>query len=483
MRLPSVDGDATPPTLTRSRYNYFARRGDRWIGYNARVGTIALLAKDVAEALQGDGPPSEIRGVDELVDLGFLHFSDELDQIFATYDAARNTSALHLTIAPTLECNFACPYCFQNSYRNNRSMSPEVQRATLAFVGARIAEGRRDVVLDWYGGEPLLAKDIVLAMTPDIRREVEGAGGTLEQVRIVTNGSLLDASTSKELRDVGVSCAQVSLDALQYVEGEKRGALGTNGDLSPILANAIEAAKFLDVTLRINVSAENKNDIPSIIAVLRTHGLARRYYLARVDDFANESSSVRRQTGSPAAVRSRLHLPIVQVTSGTRPGTQYEDQSASSNKRQSVGPRRTIARGMYAKMEQDILAQPETFQQLLNKLTPKKHFCSATSGAMFVIDADGDISRCWESAGVKSDAIGNVLAGDQWRKEKSVDAKWAAYHPLAYSACASCRVLPLCMGGCSYPRVIMDATNPECTSIKRQIEFCVDQVAKRLNLP
>jgi len=44
-------------------------------------------------------------------------------------------------------------------------------------------------------------------------------------------------------------------------------------------------------------------------------------------------------------------------------------------------------------------------------------------------------------------------------------------------------VLPLCMGGCSYPRVIMDATNPECTSIRQQINFCVEEVARRVRLP
>jgi len=131
-------------------------------------------------------------------------------------------------------------------------------------------------------------------------------------------------------------------------------------------------------------------------------------------------------------------------------------------------------------MEQEFLARPEMLQLLANKLRPKKHFCSATLGSMFVIDADGDISRCWESAGIKDEAIGNVLTGE---RDSAVAAKWGSYHPLAYSACASCRVLPLCMGGCSYPRVIMDATNPECTSIRQQINFCIEEVAKRVKLP
>ncbi len=142
-----------------------------------------------------------------------------------------------------------------------------------------------------------------------------------------------------------------------------------------------------------------------------------------------------------------------------------------------------MGRGAYAKLEQEFLSRPEMMQQLANKLRPKKHFCSATSGSMFVIDADGDISRCWESAGVKRESIGNVLARQHTPQGMMVDAQWQAYHPLAYSACANCRVLPLCMGGCSYPRIVLDAANPECTSIKRQIEFCVNEVATKLKLP
>jgi uncharacterized protein len=442
------------------------------------------LADDVVQALQGDGPLPEVRGTDELVRLGFLHFGDELDQILDLYNAAKNNSALHLTIAPTLGCNFACEYCFQNTYRNDRFMPPAVQKATMAFIEARVNDGRRNVDLVWYGGEPLLGKDILLAMTPAIRTVVERAGGHLDDVRIVTNGSLLDGATAQELRGVGVSQAQISFDALYYVEGEKRGVVNANSAPSPILVNVLTALKFLDVVLRINVSRENKDEIPSILSALRLHGLADKYYLARVDDFAAESSLPRQRTERQTSRRSRVDLPIVRVTSSgnARSATLSPDRSTLSDTT-SATSKRTIPRRAYAKMEQDDLTRPEAIQRLADKLTPKRHFCSATSGSMFVIDADGDISRCWESAGVKADSIGNVLEQESTQKEEEINTKWNIYHPLAYSACTSCRVLPLCMGGCSYPRVVMNASNAECTSIRQQIQFCVEEIVKRLRLP
>src|SRR4051794_35109640 len=109
-----IDANSPPSKLVRSRYNYFVQRGDRWIGYNARIGSIAVLAQDVVELLRDNGELSDIRGVDELVQLGFLHYGDELDQIFKVYNDARDNTVLHLTIAPSLACNFACSYCYQN---------------------------------------------------------------------------------------------------------------------------------------------------------------------------------------------------------------------------------------------------------------------------------------------------------------------------------------------------------------------------------
>jgi len=363
-------------------------------------------------------------------------------------------------------------------------MSPEVQAATVAFIGACVADGRRNVSLEWYGGEPLLAKDTVLSMTTAIHETVIRAGGCLKHVGIVTNGSLLAPATAAELQAAGVSEAQVSFDALLYVEGEKRGVLDAEGGPSPILLNVLSATSFLRMTLRVNVSSENKGDISNITEVLSTHGLAGSYYLARVDNFAGANSVSRPRGEGQFASQGMRQLPIVQVTSGTAGLARVQGGGPACNdSAPSRHASKIVGRGAFARMEQKSFASPEMLQQLADKLRPKEHFCSATTGAMFVIDADGDISRCWESAGVKSESIGNVLTERRTVEEKAVNAKWEAYHPLAYSACADCRVLPLCMGGCSYPRVVHDATNPECTSIRQQIDFCVDEVAKRLKLP
>lgn len=67
-------------------------------------------------------------------------------------------SSLSLTIAPTLECNFACPYCYEKGRRYNR-MNKEVQNALVEFVKVKL-RNKSALGICWYGGEPLMAIDI-----------------------------------------------------------------------------------------------------------------------------------------------------------------------------------------------------------------------------------------------------------------------------------------------------------------------------------
>lgn len=72
---------------------------------------------------------------------------------------------LSLTIAPTLECNFSCEYCFESHTKN--IMSIEIQNEIYSWVKVA-AQDKMNVNITWYGGEPLLAKIIIFEMSENM---------------------------------------------------------------------------------------------------------------------------------------------------------------------------------------------------------------------------------------------------------------------------------------------------------------------------
>ena len=97
-------------------------------------------------------------------DLYFLN--SKTQSLRKSYD----TRTLSLIIAPTTGCNFACPYCFEPK-KNPKTMTREVEDRIIEYVRSRtLAE---NISLTWYGGEPLLAFDIIERLYDRIIAETE----------------------------------------------------------------------------------------------------------------------------------------------------------------------------------------------------------------------------------------------------------------------------------------------------------------------
>src|SRR2546422_10473360 len=65
---------------------------------------------------------------------------------------------LHLILLPTEACNFRCVYCYED-FRYKR-MEPRIVRGVKGLM-ARRAPGLDLLSISWFGGEPLLARDII----------------------------------------------------------------------------------------------------------------------------------------------------------------------------------------------------------------------------------------------------------------------------------------------------------------------------------
>src|SRR5262245_15105822 len=101
---------------------------------------------------------------DVLVDQGFITEGREHDrQALTDYLTAvkRDTTELHITLLTTLQCNFACDYCFQGDHGDYNKfaekMSPETADKVATWIEREMDRNPPEkLTLTFFGGEPLL---------------------------------------------------------------------------------------------------------------------------------------------------------------------------------------------------------------------------------------------------------------------------------------------------------------------------------------
>lgn len=130
----------------------------------------------------------------ELYDLkenGQLFAQDDYIDVSKYIPTDAPVKALCLHVAH--DCNLRCQYCFASTgdFGTGRKIMPfEVAKKVIDFVVAR-SGARRNIEVDFFGGEPLMAWDTV-KQTIDYARGLEAEHGKKFRFTITTNGLLLD---------------------------------------------------------------------------------------------------------------------------------------------------------------------------------------------------------------------------------------------------------------------------------------------------
>ena len=123
------------------------------------------LTDEIVDALKGKHSESDIREAYEeisfLIEKKALFTEDTYAPIIAKWNKQSVVKALCLHI--THDCNMRCKYCFAGTgeYGGKRSfMSSEVGKKAIDFVIDKSAD-RKNIEIDFFGGEPLMNFDVV----------------------------------------------------------------------------------------------------------------------------------------------------------------------------------------------------------------------------------------------------------------------------------------------------------------------------------
>lgn len=175
-----------------------------------------------------------IDDIEELKEQGRLFTDDDYADLAFDFKA-RNTviKALCLHVAHT--CNLNCEYCFasQGKYHGDRAlMSFEVAKQAIDFL-IEHSGSRRNLEIDFFGGEPLMNFDVVKE-TVAYCRSIEKEKGKNFRFTLTTNGILLDDEVidfaNKECHNV-----VLSLDGRKEVHDRLRKTVNGNGSYDLIV--------------------------------------------------------------------------------------------------------------------------------------------------------------------------------------------------------------------------------------------------------
>ena len=181
-----------------------------------------------------------------------------------------------LTVLTSTACNLGCGYCFQNTGEEakgqfrparivNKRLSTSVVDRIVAFTAQRMSQaGLNRLNLLLFGGEPLLNPAGCL----ELLRRTEAIGRDFASM--ATNAVLLTPALARELNDAGLRGVQVTFDGSREEHDAVRVRRSGGGTFDAIVENLSRAMSCTDLQwhFRVNVSHRNVDRIGDLFGQL-----------------------------------------------------------------------------------------------------------------------------------------------------------------------------------------------------------------------
>lgn len=411
-----------------SRFNFvFDRPDGSVIVFNTlSKGLVAFDPKSYETFRQLSYGEDDTSDLEDLVENGLVVASEDDELAFLKYHhykAKFSHDVLRLTIAPTLDCNFACPYCYES--RRCGRMDDETQDALIDFIDELTADGVKRIDVSWYGGEPLLFPSIVDNLAMRISAIAKRYGCELS-MSMVTNGYLLTPEIVSMMERRGIGRVQITLDGLADHHDLSRPLRDGRGSFDRIVGNLpLFKGSDISVVIRMNLDNNNKGDFPRLIRL--------------IDD---------------------LDVPNIE--------TVYPSPVEHINKERD----NTVSDYMdFDDFESFVLGDCSGCDDDSPFIEDRVCYCTSETEYCYVIDELGDVYKCWDEVGRKEFRCFNVKDPDDIRLGPIV--RYLTDDPFADEKCRECLFLPICFGGCKFQRRILGKSTCGITReiLIKQIEF------------
>ena len=366
--------------------------------------------------------------MDELFKSGFL-IKDDCDEIKILNHRLNSqrykNQHLSLTIAPTLNCNFNCSYCFEKvgSEKCKGIMSSDIQDKLMKFIVDKL-DNCMYMDVTWYGGEPLVALNVIKKLSTRII-DVCKKKNVYYSAMMITNGYLLGNTSTTELKDININNIQITIDGPEKIHNKRRILKNGQGTFKEIINNINKYQNKMEIAIRINADYTNVNHLDELLLELVNNKVNNvTLNLAKVANYENPDD--------PNCIKNETFYPFL---------LDFSNKCKLNN-----------------------LSHPLD-------ISPLSSYCSADTSNSYVIDPEGFIYKCWQNIGNKEMSVDN-LSDNSDDKNTQLFYNYMCYNATEDDNCKKCKMLPICMGGCPYNRII---GAERCTPLK----YCLDKVLLR----
>lgn len=399
-----------------SFYNYlYNEAGDPILLYNLLTGALVHINNkeyQIVAAILNEPNNQELQKTKiftEMLNQGFI-ISKTADEL--SFIRCRNrkgifsSRGLSLTLLPTRDCNFRCVYCFERKISDH--MKEDDCMNILSFIKSQIEELKPSSIgVWWYGGEPLMRFKIIKMLGTRLRNLTEKYA--LEYTAtIITNGFLLTKQLARELIKIGINHIQISVDGPERAHNKRR-KLENGGPTFKRIKQAIILAKqfFKELEIRINVDRKNINTIPQLLQEDWLYGENVTIRPGGLRDY-NELCNEWKPDGKGFSSEEFYHIYEL-----IREKTKHKKEKSD--------------------------------RYLPNKIPIRSIYCGAQLLNSYIIGPGSAIYKCTACLN-PGDEVGMIRKGKFYPNEKYID--WIIKSPVDEKPCMSCKLLPMCMGGC-----------------------------------
>ncbi|WDE14338.1 radical SAM/SPASM domain-containing protein [Thalassomonas haliotis] len=415
-----------------SFYNIVTAHPDegKVILYNSLTGTRinvsnSVIDKPLSNWLQSGAAPMPVLTeslLSQLKKLGFIIDKERKEQDYIKKwqgGAKHNDKARSVTVVLTRKCNLGCHYCFQDKEQDDAKVN---WRKVLDYIRSQAIPGG-SLTVTWFGGEPTLKMKMIHEFSAEIIRycqenDVHYVGG------ITTNGVRLGSEKVNQLIQDKVTEYQISIDGPDFIQEQRRPALNGTSTYDKILEN-----------IRLLISHKANIIIKVIIDTKNWHYVEQMF----------------------ADLDAKKLLPYVKFAI-----QETESKFSSAN----YGCR-FASLAEFAQVKLYLLSKLAAYGYPLSEPGKKATFCEATSPFATTIDMDGNLFRC-------STEQENLVAQlDENNKQvwlnKEYEELFFTTELGTHDGCNSCKVLPICGGGCTIAAKNM-ANRQTCSFYKPGID-------------